>query len=88
MKIGFITHICESREELYAQARRTASEIAACSPISVQGAKEVILYSRDHGVQAGLEYVAQKNAAALLSEHLIEAVKSFMQKRPPVFKGR
>ncbi|PKN24551.1 MAG: enoyl-CoA hydratase [Deltaproteobacteria bacterium HGW-Deltaproteobacteria-21] len=88
MNMGFITHICETREELYAQARRTASEIAACSPISVQGAKEVILYSRDHGIQAGLEYVAQKNAAALLSEDLVEAVKSFMEKRAPVFRGR
>jgi len=88
MNMGFITHLCESREELYERARKIALEIAACSPISVQGAKDVILYSRDHGIKAGLEYVAQKNAAVLLSEDLMEAVQSFMQKRPPKFKGR
>jgi enoyl-CoA hydratase len=88
MKMGFITHLCENKEDLYAQAKRTAEEIAACPPLSVQGAKEVILFSRDHGVQAGLEYVAQKNAAALLSEDLMEAVKAFMEKRKPIFKGR
>jgi len=88
MNMGFVTHICDSREELYERARKIALEIAACSPISVQGAKDVILYSRDHGIRAGLEYVAQKNAAVILSEDLMEAVQSFMQKRPPKFKGR
>jgi enoyl-CoA hydratase/carnithine racemase len=88
MRMGFITHLCDDREKLYEEARRTAAEIAACSPLSVQGAKEVILFSRDHGVQAGLEYVAQKNAAALRSEDLFEALKAFMEKRPPAFKGK
>jgi enoyl-CoA hydratase/carnithine racemase len=88
LRMGFITHLCEDRERLYEEARRTAAEIAACSPLSVQGAKEVILYSRDHGVQAGLEYVAQKNAAALRSEDLFESVQAFMEKRPPVYKGK
>lgn len=88
LRMGFITHLCDDREKLYDEAGKTAVEIAACSPLSVQGAKEVILYSRDHGVQAGLEYVAQKNAAALRSEDLMEAVQAFMEKRVPVYKGK
>ncbi len=87
-KMGFITHLCETREELYKEAKKVADEIAACSPLTVQGVKDVTLYSRDRGVYPGLEYVAQKNAALLPSEDMMEAFKAFMEKRPPNFKGR
>jgi enoyl-CoA hydratase/carnithine racemase len=73
---------------LHAEARKLAGLIAECPPLTVQGTKEVILHSRDHGVDAGLQYVAQKNAAALPSEDVVEAVTAFMEKRKPVFKGK
>jgi enoyl-CoA hydratase/carnithine racemase len=88
LRMGFITRICESQKALYEEAKKLASEICACPPLTVQGVKEVILYSRDHGVYPGLEYVAQKNAAALPSEDLMEAFQAFMEKRPPAFKGK
>ena len=88
LKIGFITHICADRDVLITEARKLAQEIAACSPLAVQGTKDVILYSRDKGIYPGLEYVAQKNAAAIPSEDMIEAATAFMEKRPPVFKGK
>jgi enoyl-CoA hydratase len=88
LQMGFITRICEDRQGLYEEAKGIASQIAACPPLAVQGAKGVILYSRDHGVYAGLHYVAQKNAAALPSEDLMEAMSAFMEKRSPVFKGK
>jgi enoyl-CoA hydratase len=88
LKIGFITHLCEDRDALYAKALAIAREIAACSPLAVQGVKDVILHSRDRGVYPGLEYVAQKNAALLPSEDMMEAFQAFTQKRTPDFKGR
>jgi enoyl-CoA hydratase len=86
--MGLITRICADREALYAEARKLADQVAACPPLTVQGTKQVILYSRDNGVDAGLQYVAQKNAAALPSEDVVEAVTAFMEKRKPAFKGK
>ena len=87
-QMGLVTRMCADLPTLYEEAEKLASQIAACPPLTVQGTKEVILYSRDNGIEAGLQYVAQKNAAALPSEDLIEAVSAFMEKRQPVFKGK
>ncbi|MEJ2166963.1 MAG: crotonase/enoyl-CoA hydratase family protein [Desulfobacterales bacterium] len=88
LQMRLITRICEDRAALYAEAKKLALQIAACPPLTVQGVKDVILYSRDHGIEAGLNYVAQKNTAALPSEDVVEAVAAFMEKRPPKFKGK
>jgi enoyl-CoA hydratase/carnithine racemase len=88
LQMGLITRICEDREALYAEAQKLAAQIAGCPPLTVQGTKDVILYSREHGIRAGLEYVAQKNSAALPSEDVMEAVTAFMEKRTPKFKGK
>jgi enoyl-CoA hydratase/carnithine racemase len=88
LQMGLITRICENRDSLYAEAKNLADRIADCPPLTVQGTKEVILFSRDNGIDAGLQYVAQKNAAALPSEDVVEAVTAFMEKRKPSFKGK
>jgi enoyl-CoA hydratase len=88
LQMGLLTRVCEDRAALYAEAKALASRIADCPPLTVQGVKDVILYSRDHGINSGLNYVAQKNTAALPSEDVVEAVTAFMEKRPPVFKGK
>ena len=88
LQMGFITHICADLDALYAKAGELAREIAANSPVAVEGTKEVLNYTRNHGVEAGLEYVAQKNAVALYCEDFKEAIQAFAQKRPPVFTGK
>ncbi|MDY6881355.1 MAG: crotonase/enoyl-CoA hydratase family protein [Desulfatiglans sp.] len=88
LKMGLITHLLEDRKALYDKAKSIAEEIVTCSPLAIQGVKDVILYDRDSSVHAGLEYVAQKNATLLPSEDMIEALQAFKEKRPPVFKGK
>ncbi len=87
LKMGFITRLTEKRETLLEEARGLAEEIAALPPLTVQGVKDVINYSRDNGIHAGLNYVAQKNAAMLPSKDLMEAFTAFMEKRKPVYTG-
>jgi len=88
LQMGFITRICDNQKELLAEAKKLAEEIAANSPLAVQGAKDVILYSRDNGIYPGLGYVAQKNASTLSCEDVMEVFKAFIEKRPPEFKGK
>lgn len=87
LKMGLITRMCDSHPGLVDEARRLALQIAALAPLTVQGVKDVMLYNRDHNVYSGLRYVAQKNAASLPSDDLVEAITAFMEKRSPAFKG-
>jgi enoyl-CoA hydratase/carnithine racemase len=88
LKMGFVTRLCEDRDALLREAKGLAAEIAGLPPLAVQGTKEVLLQGRDQGVHAGLAYVAQKNAAMIPNEDMMEAVAAFLEKRPPNFKGR
>lgn len=87
LSIGFVNRVLPDAAALRTAAAELAGDIAANPPLAVQGIKDVVLFSRDNGVAPGLQYVAQKNAAALPCEDLMEAVAAFMEKRPPVFKG-
>lgn len=87
LSMGFVNRVLPDQAALRAAAAGLAAEIAANPPLAVQGIKDVVLYSRENGVGPGLRYVAQKNAAALPCDDLMEAVAAFMEKRPPVFKG-
>lgn len=84
--IGLVNRVFESREALYAGVHEIAATIAAKSPLSIRGTKEMITYARDHSVADGLNYIATWNAAMLISQDLTEAMTANMQKRAPVFK--
>lgn len=81
-----VNRVFESREALYAGVQEIAASIAAKSPLSVRGCKEMITYARDHSVADGLNYIATWNAAMLMSNDLQEAMTANMSKRAPVFK--
>jgi enoyl-CoA hydratase len=85
-QIGLVNRVFESREALYAGVQEIAATIAAKSPLSIRGTKEMINYTRDHSVADSLNYIATWNAAMLMSNDLTEAMTANMQKRSPIFK--
>ncbi|MER3452761.1 MAG: enoyl-CoA hydratase, partial [Acidimicrobiia bacterium] len=86
-EIGLVNEVHPDVVTLHAAARELAGEIAANSPLVVQGAKQVLRAGRDLTVEQGLEYVALWNAAFLRSDDLTEAMRAFLEKRPPRFSG-
>jgi enoyl-CoA hydratase len=85
-QIGLVNRVYDSAESLRAGVAEIAATIAAKSPLSIRGIKEMVVYSRDHSVADGLNYVATWNAAMLMSDDLTEAVTATMEKRPAKFR--
>jgi enoyl-CoA hydratase len=84
--IGLVNRVFDSREALVAGVREIAATIAAKSPLSIRGTKEMITYAREHSVADGLNYIATWNAAMLMSKDLTEAMTANLAKRTPTFK--
>ena len=85
--IGLVNGISADADAVVADARAMAAEIAANSPLAVQGTKAVLVAGEGRSVAEGLDYVATWNAAFLTSDDLGEALAAFMEKRPGNFTG-
>ncbi len=86
-KIGLVNEVLPDAEAALAAAHATAAEIAANSPLTVRGIKDVLDEQRTDDVAASLRYVAAWNSAFLPSKDLKEAVTAMFEKRPPNFTG-
>ncbi|MGI9124502.1 MAG: crotonase/enoyl-CoA hydratase family protein [Mycobacterium sp.] len=86
-KIGLVNEVLPDPEACLAAAHATAAEIAANSPLTVRGVKDVLDEQRTDAVAASLRYVAAWNSAFLPSKDLKEAVSAMFEKRPPNFTG-
>tara|TARA_B100001964_G_scaffold204286_1_gene233916 strand:- start:713 stop:1528 length:816 start_codon:yes stop_codon:yes gene_type:complete len=85
LKMGLISRILPDQAALEAAALEAAKAIAAKSPLTVRGIKQVMNYSRNRTVEEGLDHVATWNSAMLLSKDAQEAMGAMMEKRAPVF---
>ncbi len=85
-EMRLVNRVFESPAALRAGVREIAATIAAKSPLSVRGTKEMINYARDHSVADGLNYVATWNAAMLMSADLQAAMMAGMSKSTPQFR--
>jgi enoyl-CoA hydratase len=87
-RIGLVNEVFPDVATAFAGAQEIAGQIAANSPLAVQGTKAVLQRVHRQQVADGLDYVAAWNAGHLRSDDLTEAVVSFMEKRAPKFEGR
>lgn len=62
------SRVFADKETMMAGALEMAGEIAARSPVAVQGTKINLVYARDHSVAEGLDYIVRTSYA--FTKHL------------------
>jgi enoyl-CoA hydratase len=73
---GFVNRVFPDRDSLIAGVTEIAREIARKSPLAIRGSKEMILYSRDHSVADGLNYIATWNAGLMSQSDLMSSIQA------------
>ncbi|EEC20512.1 enoyl-CoA isomerase, putative, partial [Ixodes scapularis] len=84
---GLVSRIFPDKAQMLSAAVAVAKEIASKSPVAVQGSKVNLVFSRDHGVDEALHFMACWNMSMLQSEDVVKSVMALMEKakEPPKF---
>ncbi|MEX2291559.1 MAG: enoyl-CoA hydratase-related protein [Mycobacteriales bacterium] len=84
---GLVNRIVPA-DELMAEALRVARSIASRGPVAVLAAKRAIFTGLDRGLEAGLVEEQRSLAQCLRTDDAEEGPRAFLEKRPPVYRGR
>ncbi|MBT3372891.1 MAG: enoyl-CoA hydratase/isomerase family protein [Rhodospirillaceae bacterium] len=79
---------CVAPDKLIDAAKEIAYEIAAKSPLAIRVTKQALNTTDNLGLRDGYRYEQELTVAMSKTEDAEEAQAAFVEKRPPVFKGR
>jgi enoyl-CoA hydratase/carnithine racemase len=87
LELGLATHVVPDAE-LLPRARALASEIAHNAPLAVQSAKRLMRMGLAESFDEHVHHVYLQFLALIRTDDSREGMLSFLEKRPPDFKGR
>ncbi|GAB2807408.1 enoyl-CoA hydratase/isomerase family protein [Lentzea nigeriaca] len=85
-RLGLVNEVFDSREEMFAAARRVLTDIAANSPAAVSACKSVINAVDGLGVAEGLRAELEAFRQAFTTDDMREGTAAFLAKRTPEFR--
>lgn len=87
LRIGIIDEVVPL-DGLLARSMELAKTIASKSPLALRAAKHCMVKAQQSTLEEGLRYEETILADLWASEDKDEAVKSFLERRKPIFKGK
>lgn len=85
LECGFITEMVETPEDVASRAEEIARQIATYAPLTLRATKEAFLRLRPQLPPGGGRDLI---LMCYMSDDFREGMDAFLNKRPPVFKGR
>ncbi|KAK0161929.1 hypothetical protein PV327_008326 [Microctonus hyperodae] len=80
LQCGLVNRLFKDDQTLFAESLAIAEQISRKSPVAVQTTKKGLIYSRDHSVQEGMDYMRYQNQAMLQSEDFINSAVALATK--------
>ncbi len=87
LQMGLVNSVC-SADVLMDRVNELAQKMIAKSSLGMVYCKRAILMGNDLPIQEALEMEANLFALAFATEDQKEGMRAFLEKRPPVFRGR
>ena len=87
LALGLVNRVVP-HDDLMAEARKDAAEIAANAPLAVQATKRMMRLGLEETFEANVHHVFLQLLPLFGTQDFMEGVKAFMEKREPVFQGK
>ncbi len=87
LRLGLVNQIVDS-SHLVEAVEAIAQKLKEKSSLILRFAKEAVNKSMESNLEAGLDYESELFSLCFSTEDQKEGVKAFLEKRPPIFKGR
>jgi len=86
-RIGLVNHVVP-QQELLVFSRGLLGKMLANGPLAIGLAMEAVDTGLNCGLEEGLRFEAAAFGVSAASEDRLEGTRAFLEKRPPVFKGK
>ncbi|MGE0131717.1 MAG: enoyl-CoA hydratase/isomerase family protein [Blastocatellales bacterium] len=88
LRIGLVNRVARSRDELMAVCEELAISIGHNAPLAIRYALEAVNHATEVSIDDGLRLESSLFGLCFATEDVREGTSAFLEKRPPVFRGK